>query len=78
MVQNGDLWQAFLDAATARGPTTLAVKWVKGHAKQEHIDQGLLTQAEAHGNKNADLVADEGVRMHPMGAMELAKLFLKG
>ena len=33
MQSNGDLWKSYWESLVARGPRSVATKWVKGHAK---------------------------------------------
>ena len=42
------------------GPGNTAASGIKGHAKQKHLDQGIITNEDLHGNDNADTLAGVG------------------
>ena len=61
----GDFWGELEEAIVEhlqRHPIRL--RKVKGHATQQHVEEGLLTQEERMGNVEADLYADEGAEAH--------------
>ena len=51
-------WQHFWKAACAKGPRSIRIKWIKGHATQQHIDDLVIAQADKDGNHMAEHVAD--------------------
>ena len=56
LVGDGDLWEHFYCAARQKGPSSIRLTWVKGHATQEHIDQGISTPTKKVGNDEADII----------------------
>ena len=47
---DGDLWYHFEQAATIKGPHSIRITWVKGHATDAHVDAGVTTRANQLGN----------------------------
>ena len=63
--ENKDIWniiEGIIDDRVNKG--TLRVTWTKGHATQEHIDKGILTEEEKRRNEEADWYADRGREEH--------------
>ena len=88
--KDGDLWKLFhdfahakgLDAiklfhdfAHAKGLDAISITWVKGHAKQHHIDDGITTAEDAEGNDKADTLASLGIEEHMDGLQHLANYY---
>eukprot|EP00969_Alexandrium_andersonii_P220594 9742713-Alexandrium_andersonii.AAC.1 len=46
MMRDGDLWRLLDEVVAARGPATLTLKKVKGHATQQHVEQGLISSVD--------------------------------
>ena len=67
---DGDLWQVYWDLVVHKGPHSLAMSKVKGHAKQHHIDAGLSTPRDQEGNDMADSLA---TRAHLLREEELGQ-----
>ena len=61
---DGDLWQLYWEGLLARGPRTIAIRKVKGHATMQHVADGVATLEEKVGNDTADLYAGQGIREH--------------
>eukprot|EP00971_Amphidinium_carterae_P119659 2370693-Amphidinium_carterae.1 len=40
------------------------VKWMKAHLKKEDVDSGRITANDLHGNKQVDVLANEGTAAH--------------
>ena len=59
-MKNGDLWQAFTNMVSQRGPETIAISKVKGHATEAMVQAGEVRQADKAGNDSADVAADRG------------------
>ena len=59
----------------SKGPDSVAFTWVKGHATDAHVAQGIATQVNKEGNDQADEIADIGVAMHGEGTIHLAKTY---
>ena len=55
------MWELYNDVRKWRDSIvdTTEISWVKGHAKQEHIDNGVTTPYDKAGNDLADAAADE-------------------
>jgi len=64
LISDGDLWEHMYKALCAKGPNTFKAIWVKGHAEDEHVKRGLLTEEQMHGNHKADAIADDGSESH--------------
>ena len=62
--ENEDLWEVLWRIVKSRPNFATKVKWTKGHATQDHIDDGLTTKQEAANNDMADRAADEGRLQH--------------
>ena len=60
MIKNGDLWQAFANMVAVRGPQTVAISKVKGHATDEMVRSGDVRHFDKLGNDRADEAADLG------------------
>ena len=52
-----DLWTRMEAAISKLGRGATGIRWTKGHATQEHIDQGYSNQADQHGNDQAEKLA---------------------
>ena len=74
--QDGDLWQIMDDIIKAKGPQSLRVTWTKGHATEEHIQQGKSTPLRKLGNDKADQAADKGVGQHTDGLLDLTHYYI--
>ena len=48
---DGDLWAIAWNAIRKRGPESQTIRWVKGHAAQEDLLNGLTTEADRFGNE---------------------------
>ena len=58
-----DLWQQLLHSITSRAGR-VCFSWVKGHAKQRHIEEGVTTLQHKLGNDAADALATAGAALH--------------
>ena len=74
---DGDLWMYFVKIVKHKGLHSVKFTWVKGHATDEHVAQGISTQIDKEGNANADTCADLGVECHGEGLVHLANLYNK-
>jgi ribonuclease HI len=72
MCQDGDLWAHFCKCVLAKGPQSIRLTWVKGHAKQHHIDKGVTTLTNKTGNDKADEAADEATKLHGADLIQVA------
>jgi ribonuclease HI len=64
LASDGDLWHQFQRVATAKGPASIKITWVKGHATEQHVQEGITTEAKRAGNNEADTMADKGTKLH--------------
>ena len=62
-MRDGDLWENFADLVKQRGPHTVCITKVKGHATTEMVEEGVVAEEDKAGNDGADAAAD-------LGAME--------
>ena len=74
MMKNGDLWEVFANIVWQRGPESVTISKVKGHATDEMVDEGKVRLQDKKGNDNADSAADKGAtssqkKVHRHGAM---------
>ena len=60
---DGDLWEHFHLALLAKSAQAVRVTKVKGHATQEHINQGVSNPIDKAGNDEADNAAEIGVKL---------------
>ena len=60
MQVDGDLWEIFARAVNARGPWSIAVTKVKGHATAEEVENGKVQEEDKKGNDKADDAATCG------------------
>lgn len=73
---DGDLWEAMKKLIKIEGRHSTRISWVKAHAQQEHIDQGLTTQQHPTGNDDADKLANQRVDSKIQGLSHIANLYL--
>ena len=69
---DGDLWQQFWRQVQARGPHSIRITKVKGHATEEMVRSGKVREEDKEGNDKADRAADLGVKLHREGAIEFS------
>ena len=72
---DGDLWLHLELAIRAKGPDSIQFTWIKGHATDAHIADGITTLANKIGNDHADRIADEGTKLHGEEVYQIAKLY---
>ena len=73
---DGDLWEHFEKAVTAKGRSSVRISWTKGHATNDHIAAGVTTESKKKGNDKADQIADRGIICgYESGMQELAAYF---
>jgi hypothetical protein len=77
LVSDGDLWQHFEQAASAKGGKAIRISKVKGHVKQAQVDRGLYRQVDKVGNDKADEAADVATSMHGKELVSIADIFHK-
>ena len=74
LMKDGDLWEVFTDLVKIRGPQTVWITKVKGHATQEMVDEGKVEQEDMRGNSMVDRAVDLGAiecqkKVHKYGEM---------
>jgi len=74
---DGDLWMYFVKVVQNKGLQSVRFTWVKGHATDEHVAQGITTNRNKRGNEDADACADMGVMCHGEGMNYLANAYSK-
>ena len=62
--ENEDLWEVLWKIVKSRPNFATKVKWTKGHATHDHINEGETTKQKAANNDMADRAADEGRLQH--------------
>ena len=72
LINDGDLWEHFYKAVQAKGPNSIKITWVKGHATPQHVDEGITTQADLEGNDESDKTADLGAELHGKELIRIA------
>ena len=77
LVSDGDLWEFFHQAVTSKGASSIRISWIKGHATQAHIADGVTTLQDKLGNDEADKVADIGAALFGQDLMLAAKCLQK-
>ena len=77
LVSDGDLWEHLHKAICAKGVHSVRISWVKGHATQSHIDNGITTEVNKTGNHKADETADLGTALFGEDVMLAAKCLHK-
>ena len=63
--KDGDLWPN-------KGPESIRISKVKGHATETNIEAGIATKEDKEGNDKADKYADEGVKGHTEELVEIS------
>ena len=58
-LSDGDLWHDYWHAICAKGPNSVALSKVKGHATIQDIQSGITTPMDKHGNDVADSLATQ-------------------
>ena len=74
LLPNGDFMELHI---CQKGKHAVKATWVKGHAKQEHIDKGITTARFKLFNDRVDEVARKGVSLHGDCVVQLADAYKK-
>jgi ribonuclease HI len=72
LTSDGDLWEHFEKAVRAKSVSAVKISWVKGHATQQHVDDGVTTHEQKIGNFHADGAADEATSLHGKDVCDVA------
>ena len=60
---DGDLWHLYHRHVIVKGPGSIKITKVKGHATQAMVDEGLVRPAHKAGSDMAYEAAEEGVQL---------------
>ena len=60
-MKDGDLWELFAHLVSRRGPESVTITKVKGHATEDMVEKGTVQRADKEGNDWADTAAALGV-----------------
>ena len=52
MMKNGDLWEVFAKIVQRRGPESVTISKVKGHATDEMVQEGQVRRADKKGQRH--------------------------
>ena len=74
-MKDGDLWEVFADIASQRGPWSVTITKVKGHATQEMVDEGKVDEEEKKSNDGSDEAADLGATESQGRVAKFASLY---
>jgi hypothetical protein len=77
LTSDGDLWKIMVHAIAQKGKHAVWATWVKGHATNKHVEDGIITERNRINNYVVDAVADIGVGMHSEGILTLAKVYVR-
>ena len=73
--RDGDLWDIFADLVRDRGPETVKISKVKGHATEEMVSEGKVKAEDKEGNDKADEAADQGATKSQGKVQKFAELY---
>ena len=74
-MKDGDLWEAFTNIVLRRGPETVTLTKVKGHATDEMVAEGKVALSEKLGNDRADVAADKGATATQQTVQEFGSMY---
>ena len=77
LISDGDLWEHFHAALSAKGFLAVRATWVKGHATEQHVRDGVTSQVNRTHNNHADATADFGVDEHTQGILAIARFYVR-
>ena len=75
LIPNGDLWKLFFEHARIKGLHSLRATWVKGHATDKHVSDGIISEHNKFMNHVADGLADDGVSLYTSNLQPLAQAY---
>ena len=64
LMDDGDLWYHWYQAAKAKGPEAIRLSKVKGHATAAQVNAGEVRKVDQVNNVKVDDVAGEAVELH--------------
>ena len=59
--KDGDLWEQIWEAIHKRGLYNQQIRWVKGHATDKQVEEGISSQRDQYGNDRSDTNAKAAV-----------------
>ena len=74
-LKDGDLSGFVVEMVRERGPESVAITKIKGHATQRVVDEGKVEEREKQGNDQADKAADEGATKSQGKVQRFAELY---
>ena len=74
MRDNADIWQHVETLVPQRGAGSIAITKVKGHADQDDVAAGIITEENRIGNHHADTAADAAHQHHPRFLQDVLSL----
>eukprot|EP00972_Heterocapsa_arctica_P025194 3712201-Heterocapsa_arctica.AAC.1 len=72
--KHADLHRRALRAMVGRESGNIRVKWVPSHKEEQGVLDGLITQEDMEGNREADKLATKGVELHMVPGHQVAKV----
>ena len=72
---DGDLWKLYWHGLMERGPMSITITKVKGHATMKQVLNDEVKARDKDGNDWADTYATRGIQQHGTSAVSLAKYF---
>ena len=75
LMQDGDLWQLFATLVRQRGPHSVQLTKVKGHATEQMVTEGKVTRLDKEGNDKADRAAELGATASQAKVQAFGRLY---
>ena len=72
MQKDGDVWYAIWRIIFAKSPQAIKVTKLKGHATEEDVTAGIITEVDKSGNHISDTLVKEATVLHGQGTVDLA------
>ena len=69
------MWELFAKLVRQRGPKSVKITKVKGHATQAMVDEGKVKQTEKTGNDKADEAAEAGATTSQGKIRDFAEMY---
>ena len=74
-MRDGDLWQVFADVVRQRGPYSVIITKVKGHATEQMVQDGKVERCDKEGNDKADKAAELGATISQARVQAFGRLY---
>ena len=73
--KDGDLWHTFCDMAKQKGPESIRISMVRGHAtEKKNLGDGIVNRIDKEGSDKADKYAEEGVKGHTEELVKMSRV----